>query len=1079
MRGFIKKMQNHAFVPGDFKGMLVAFALLGSPLLMAEQDLFASPSTDMHSVNQADTRTVTGVVKDAKGEALIGVNVLLKGTTTGTITDFDGNFTLSVPSDGVLVVSYIGYQTAEVKLSSKSNYEIVLKEDSKVLGEVVVTAMGIERKAASLTYATQTVSNKELTRAKDVNFVNALQGKSAGLTITPNSSGAGGGASKIILRGQSSMLGNNQPLIVLDGIPLANGMQSQVDAGSMMYGGSKDGGDILSTINPEDIASMTILKGANAAALYGSAANNGVIVITTKGGREGNLRVDVSSNSTFENVIMLPELQSSFGGKINGYNGVTYDGWGGRLSEITEEEMSRYPYLNNDENYNRLDGFFGTGMTFNNSVALSGGTEKMRTYFSYANTTQRGVFEENKFKRHNLMFKQAYNMFNNKLHIDFSLNYINQRLNNRPTVGKTFSSIFGLYRTPANIDMRYFKENYQHIATAEDDMVSNLNIGNRHLNGYPIQTWEWYDQYVNNPYWIRNKVKNETITNRILSSFTAKIDLYEGLSAQARLSVEQNIIKSSDSKDATTNRDSRIKGGIYFVGNNWTRDIFSDYLLTYSKRFNDKVDFNVTAGTSLKRNKWGNVEAYNEIDTAAIYPNIMLPQNDKQKTEGKSTKTTETWGNNWEAAIFATAQIGFWDIAYLDASYRTDWSKAFQQFVEPGKKYKGFSYWSLGGNVLLKDLIAKYNDKVNSLKLRASYSVVGNSIPNVTYAAQSIDFGTGAISAKMAPFRNPKPETTTSYEVGIDGAFFNNSFDFDVTFYNTVLNNQVMQITTSSGQSQYVNSGKVRNRGVEVTANYRWRFNRDWSWYTGVTFAYNDNEILSTYTPEGSNVPNPIELDLGQFRIKFKEGGSYGDIYMNEMKRDENGNLLVDKNGNPQMTTDYSKYVGNNTAKTTFGWHNTFVWKDLSLYILLDGKIGGKIVSVTEAELDAYGLSQRTADSRINNPEGLVGINNGKEVAVPWYNYYYTRGTSMTEDYVYDATNIRVREISLGYTFRDLFGASKDLSLSVVGRNLGFIFKKSPVDPDISVTAANALSGIDVYSLPTTRSFGINLKATF
>ena len=382
---------------------------------------------------------------------------------------------------------------------------------------------------------------------------------------------------------------------------------------------------------------------------------------------------------------------------------------------------------------------------------------------------------------------------------------------------------------------------------------------------------------------------------------------------------------------------------------------------------------------------------------------------------------------------------------------------------------------------MLKDLIAKNNDKVNSLKLRVSYSLVGNSIPNVIYAAQTLDFASGALSARIAPFRNPKPETTSSYEVGFDGSFFNNAFDFDVTFYNTVLDNQVMQISTSAGQNQYVNSGKVRNRGIEVTANYNWRINRDWSWYTGITFAYNDNKILETYTPEGSDVPNPIELDISnRFRIKFVEGGSYGDIYMNEIRYDENGNILADRNGNPLMTSDFSKKVGNNTAKTTFGWHNTINWRDLSFYILFDGKIGGKIVSITEAELDAYGLSQRTADARNSNPDGLMGVTtSGQPVRIPWQNYYETLGMTTTEDYVYDATNIRVREVSLGYTIRDLFGTSKHLTISVIARNLGFIFKKSPVDPDISVTAANGLGGIDIYSLPTTRSFGINLKATF
>lgn len=1068
---------------GLFRGrgssLLFAAMLLGSPAFSVQASADTASGATKFAVQQQNERTVTGVVKDKSGEPLIGVNVVLKGTATGTITGLDGDFMLQVPASGVLEISYIGYKTVEVKLTSSNTYDVVLHEDTEVLSEVVVTAMGIERKASSLTYATQTVKNTELTRARDVNFVNALQGKSAGLTITPNSSGAGGGASKILLRGQSSMIGNNQPLIVLDGVPLANGMQSQVGAGSLMNGGARDGGDILSTINPDDVASMTILKGANAAALYGSAANNGVIVITTKGGRQGNLRVDVSSNSTFERAIMLPELQTSFGGTVNGYRGVDFDGWGPALSSITSDEMSRYPYLTKDSGYDKLKDFYGTGMTFTNSVALSGGTEKMSTYFSYANTTQRGVFEQNKFKRHNIMFKQTYNLFNNKLHLDFSLNYINQRLNNRPSVGKTYSSIFGMYRTPANIDMRYFKENYAHTGTLEDDMVSDLEYGNRHLINEPIQTWNWYDQYVNNPYWILNMLNNETITNRLLSSFTAKYDIIDGLSAQARLSVEQNFIEETDSKYATTNRESRTKAGISYVGNNWNRNIFSDYLLTYNKRFLDKIDFNVTAGASLRRVKSGSVSTYNEMDTAAIYPNIFLPQNDKARTDSKSATTTQTWDNNWETAIFATTQIGFWDYAYIDASFRTDWSKAFQQFAEEGK-YKSFSYWSLGGNVLLKDLIAKHNDKVNSLKLRASYSVVGNSIPNVVYAAQTLDFATGALSAKAAPFHNPKPETTSSFEVGFDGAFFNNAFDFDVTFYNTVLDNQVMQISTSSGQNQYVNSGKVRNRGIEVTANYNWRINRDWAWYTGITFAYNNNKILETYTPEGSDVPNPIELDISnRFRIKFVEGGSYGDIYMNEIMRDENGNMLVDQNGNPRMTSDFSKKVGNNTANTTFGWHNTFTWKDLSLYILLDGKIGGKVVSITEAELDAYGLSQRTADARINNPNGLTGVNDGKTVNVPWENYYTTIGLTTTDDYVYDATNIRVREVSLGYTFRDLFGPSKSLSLSVIARNLGFIYKNSPVDPDISVTAANALSGIDIYSLPTTRSFGINIKATF
>ena len=316
----------------------------------------------------------------------------------------------------------------------------MLKEDSKTVDEVVVTAMGIVRKAKSLTYATQKMKGKELTRAKDVNFINSLQGKSAGLTITQNSSGAGGGSSKILLRGQSSMLGNNQPLIVLDGIPMSNGMSGQSQ--SLQYGGNRDGGDILSTINPDDIANISILKGANSAALYGSAANNGVIIITTKSGMEGKASVDVSTNVTVEDPLILPEIQQEYGGSITNAYQMNFDGWGKKISDFTDAEIARLPYATKDIRDN-IRGFYKLGVTSNNSVSVSGGTGHARTYFSYGNTYQQGMIPNNEFSRHNILFKQSFGVFNEKLKLDLSLNYIHQNTQNLPSIGKALNPLYG------------------------------------------------------------------------------------------------------------------------------------------------------------------------------------------------------------------------------------------------------------------------------------------------------------------------------------------------------------------------------------------------------------------------------------------------------------------------------------------------------------------------------------------------------------------------------------------------------------------------------------------------------------
>lgn len=1036
---------------------------------------------------QQDKRTIKGVISDEFGEPLMGVSIKIQGTGMGTITDLDGNYTIEVAGDkDVLEFSYIGYKTVVLPVVGTTSFNIIMKEDSQQLGEVVITAMGIERKAESLTYATQQIGGKELTRAKDVNFVNSLQGKSAGLTITPNSSGAGGGSSKITLRGQSSILGNNQPLIVLDGIPMSNGMSGQSQ--EILMAASRDGGDLLSTINPDDIANISILKGPNAAALYGSAANNGVIIITTKSGREGKVKIDFSSNITLETPLVYPEQQKTFAPEIVGSE-VRYNAWGNKISDITDDQLAMFPYLTKNPRNNVTD-FFKTGQTYNNSISLNGGTEHSSTYFSYGNTTQKGLMDKNKFVRHNLLFKQSYNLFNDKLKLDLSLNYVTQKTTNRPVIGKAKGALPGLYLTPAAVDLRYFDQYRTYIADKNDPLVSNpaLNpneendIVNPNLEGVAVQNFPWVNNpYINNPYFMLDAIDDEAFRDRIMASFTAKYQILESLSAQGRVSLDKTHDENTVLELATIRvAKNQTLGATYWGARASHREIYSDYLLTYTERFKDKISFNATIGTSFKRIKDHSIYMTKTNDNTYVSPNIPYPipgalGSNKEGYKGSLlTGQDLTPTTNWETAIFATAQVGFWDKGYIDVSFRNDWSKAFQQFAAKGK-YKSFPYYSVGGNLLLKELLPFDMPKVDAMKLRASYSVVGNSIPAEFYAAQFANPLTGNIDARNPTFDNPKPETTRAFEIGLDATLFSNKLNFDVTVYQSTMENQFMRIVTATGQTKPINSGKIRNRGIELTASYNAISTKDFRWTTGLNLSYNDNKIMDTYTaPDGTTDDCIMSASGVEIQTKFIKGGSYGDLYGKDFVYGDDGKIKI-QDGKPVLTSEYSRYLGNTNAKFNFGWNNTFSYKDFSLYFLIDGKVGGKVISLTQAEMDFYGLSERSAEARLVN-NGMVALPDGQQITAR--NYYETIGGAHL-DCIYKGTNVRLREISLGYTFYDLLGPSKHLTLSLIARNIGFLYKDSPVDPDISATAANAFGGVDSFTLPTTRSFGFNIKLTY
>ena len=1055
----------------------------------------------VHSTMQQKQRTIKGTVSDEYGEPLIGVSVLVQGTTTGTITDIDGNYTLEILNDeAVLEFSYIGYQKISLRVAGASSFNIIMKEDAQQLNEVVVTAMGIERKEKSLTYATQQVKGDELMKVQDANFVNALSGKASGVTITPSAGGAGG-ASKILLRGNKSILGNNSPLIVIDGVPMTNNVNGQTgfDGGSnLTYSSTSEGSDPLSLVNPDDIESLNILKGANAAALYGSAAANGVLMITTKKGKEGRISINVSSSATFDRPLLTPKIQNVYGATVDPTaETLSVDSWGKKLSDLTADELNYSgAKLRNTASNDDVNDFFRTGATFNNSISVSGGTEPVRTYFSYANSYSDGMMRNNNYKRNTLSFRQSYSLFNKKLNVDLSLNYVQAKTKNRPGGGTVMNPLYDLYRMPRNVDLNYYKENY-YIENGKwtsneqsyfDSKNNKWTTGTVELTG-PKQEWAYWQNGMNNPYWMVNTRNSISEEERAYGYISANYQIIDGLKIQGRLSLDRTKMKGTSERMATTWNISAMEDyGMYGQDLNWINEVYVDALLSYDKQIKD---FSISAttgwtGHTLKgetQKLWAKATTANwKHDTMPTLINFFEPS----VSQGNVSERSYTLSSNWDKGLLFTGQIGWQEKVYLEGSYRRDWYRAFKQYSYRGTP-TNYGYFSVGANALLHQIVT-LPEVITNLKVRASYSEVGNSIPNVLYNARNTDPLTGAaVPSSYSYFNNPIPEKTKSFEAGFDISLFGSALNWDMTYYNSAMHNSYLTISDLGGLKKPVNAGVIRNQGIETTLSYNLAFAKDWMWRTSVNFSYNYNKIEKTYTKEdGTSAKLEQSIAGGKVMVRYDEGGSYGDLYAQDFKRNEDGSIKL-VNGAPQLDTQNYVYLGNMNSKFNLGWSNTINYKDFSLYFLINGRIGGKVISLTEGMLDAVGNSQRTADARLaaeaNNLYTATGepamyMSDGQLVSIEKY-YRQVGGNTYGTQYVYNATNFRLGELSLGYTFRNLFGASKHLSLSLVARNLCFLYKDAPVDPDLALSTQNGLGAFDVFNMPSARSFGISLKANF
>ena len=1019
------------------RALFICFALMTSFCLIA-------PATALRSYAQeGGGSTLEGLIKDDSGP-LLGATVIVKNTTRGTTTDMDGKFRLEGLQPGdVLQVTYVGYDPYEVTYTGQTTLDILMTTTANQLNAVVVTAMGIERQSKTLSYAAETVGGDDVADIKSVNMINALQGKAAGLQITPNSTGAGG-SSKILFRGNKSINGSNQPLVVVDGVPLMMNITSdQVDSN---WGAQRDGGDAMSTINPDDIASISLLKGASAAALYGAVAANGAIMITTKSAMAGRLAVNVSSNTTIDTPLSLPEFQNTYG--ANGQYS-----WGDKLASKAPDYAEK---------------FFRTGWTTNNSISINGGAEDLRAYFSYGNVTSGGITPENDYSQHTLNAKVGFDLFNDHIKVDFNAKYVNQHISNQPAGGFVFNPLVGTYTFPRGGDWNGYKSNFE---TYNGELNAN------------VQNWvTTTDETNSNPYWLLNRERPVVERNRYEFGGSIKYQIIDGLSLTGRVRYERadehyvrNHYASSYGNKYTY---GKMDDNRYF-----SEQLYADLLAQYNHTWDD-FSLNATLGTSMMQTRSNNVSLLYEQSKfvapgngGAYYPNIFNPSNFYMNgtTMGLERKRLNS--------VFGAVTFGFKEALFLDVTARNDWSSALAY-----TDGYSFFYPSVGASLLLNRFV-DMGRNIDLFKFRGSYSIVGNDVPvyktnpRYTYGDQ------GAINPpESVPFRTLKPEKTHSFEVGFDGEFFQHRLHVNATYYKTNTKNQYFEVTLpweSGYKSQFVNAGNVQNQGFELTAGWFQDFGNEFTWSTDLNLSYNDNKIIELFDgiQDGVTVSN-----LGGAKVILYEGGQYGDLYVRTLKRDESGKLVTETpegadyqipvNGGEQNSD--LKYMGNMNSKWNMGWNNTFRYKDLTLSMLIDFRIGGKVVSMTEATLDGYGVSERTGRARDRGYVMREGIKFSNVKA-----YYDVVGATSfnsvynVEDYVYDATNVRMREISLGYTFRNLFGQSKNLTLAFIARNLFFFYKDAPMDPDVSMGTGNGLQGFDVFNLPTTRSFGLNVKLNF
>lgn len=1007
-----------------------------------------------------------GVVIDATGEPVIGASVVVKGKTgAGTVTDIDGNFTLkNVKKGETLRITSLGMTPVEVVYNG-SNVKVTLKDDSKALDEVVVTALGIKRERKSLGYAIQDVKGDAILNSHENNVANALTGKIAGVQITRSSNGPGG-SSKIQLRGNNSVTGLNQPLIVVDGVPMDNFTGAD---NNDYWNPSADMGNGLSDINPEDIESMSVLKGASAAALYGSRAGNGVILITTKSGRQTKgLGITVTGTVSAESIFMKPDVQTTYGQGTQGvYNSTSGLSWGPR---IEGQEYVRWDGQKvKMQSYDNLDNYYGTGTELQENVTLSQQYGKTSIYASMTNMNNKSMTPGAKLNRTNLMLRGVTSFGKNDAWtFDGKVQYIRNKANNRPVSGNNSNnSALGLFTFPTTLDIRDF----ENCIDENNEMV-------------------WWNKDGNNPYWMSKYSLSDDSRDRFLMNASLKYKVLSWLTAEIKAGTDMYTLEAtrrvySGNSNVTTLYEQNIN---HFYENNFS------YLLTATKdNIFDKFGGTVTFGGNLMATKKTGMKG---LASKLVIPNKFSLNNGENKAD-----ISETYTQKKINSLYGTVGINYDGWAFLDATFRNDWSSALS------KENRSFFYPSVSASWLFGEMFNKIGKKMPSWfsfgKIRASYAEVGNDMDpyqlyNLYSTSPDSHGGITASSSNTLYNKNVKNELIKSYEVGVELKFLNNRLGLDFAWYKSNATNQLMNLPVNSLSGynyKKINAGDIQNTGVELMAYATPIRTKDFEWTINYNISHNNNTIKDLY--DGVD-----RYQLGGYdniRIYAIKGGKYGEIWGTKFLRVEDGQykgqLLLTSDGLPQATSEMEK-IGDQQATCNMGLTNSFSYKGWNLSFQIDARIGGEIFSGTNAMMQRSGTAAATAPGGKRVDDMVVAgvykdasgnyVQNTNKVTTQqyWNAVAGTGNMGIGEANIYSASNIRLRNVSLGYNVPTSILAKTNFIQSLkAGFTVTNVFmihsNMNGIDPEsVFATSTNA-TGFEYAGIPTTRSFVFNVSIGF
>lgn len=1053
-------------------------------------------------VGFAAAETIKGVVTDSQSETIIGAAVREKGTNTGTITDMNGNFTLNVKSmQSVLVISYVGYSTQEIKVNAET-MKVILIEDAQSLDEVVVTALGIKREKKSLGYSIQEVKGDELTKVKSNNVMNSLAGRVAGLKVSTTGTGEWG-STNILLRGATSLSGNNQPLIVVDGVPVSGGSR-----GNGSENGGIDYGSGLSDINPDDIESVSVLKGGNAAALYGSRAGSGVIMITTKkGAAKKTMGVKYSYDLGVSSLNVLPNLQNEYGRQTEMVNGVEQevlkgtnwadsklDGhavkkWNGEVAPFTAQP-------------NNISDFFQTGMRSSHSLELDGGNEKAQARLSMLYSNATGIIPNSSLDKYSFSLSGNAKL-TDKLSINGRVNYNIQNTKNRPNLADSPDNpMYSFLRMPRNIQL--------------DDMRTYEDA-----NGFPI-LWDGkaksYTDAISknqNPFWSIYKNYNNDNRYRLMGNMSLKYDITSYLSMMVRGGTDYSLDDSETrvaKRTAYENNETRSK-----YAQSWGKSFENnyDYLLTFNKSFLDNdLSVIISQGGNYMQ-QWGNGIGFYGL--ALSLDNLYTVGNAKNVT------TNQSFSQKQVQSLYGSASIGYKSYIFLDLTARNDWDSSLKSIINPASSDLSYFYPSASVSGILTDAIpAIKSDLISYLKVRVSTAGVGNGTsPYRTSYSYSI--GPGHLGQQYAykpdtkPFVNLKPELMNSNEIGVEGYFFKHVLKLDATYYINKTYNQIIdqRIPSPSGYtSKLINAGIVQNQGVELqlTANIIEKTDLHWDMF--VNFSRNRDKIIELLDPDKKD--RRIIASAGTLSIHAKAGGRYGEIYGTKYLRNDKGERIIGANGLPQLASDQygsntENYLGNIQNDFIGGIGTNFSYKGISLSALVDVRMGGKLYSFTEKITTEYGNAPWTTTGRTEwSASETKRIAAGKS-PVEWFNSrdqkgylpqgvvvlpdgsytpnrnlyispqaYWVNAAGVDEEFLHDASFVKFKELRIAYNLPKKWLKPlliNNIQLAAVGRNLFYIYKAAPkgLDPEASFNGM----GFEYSSVPTTREWGLSANISF